>query len=294
MTTSSQALKFPSPCGDYGSYQLLENISWNIGPGMFPSPCGDYGSYLMVSPLIVFAVTVSVPLRGLWFLSPKLLRTCHRFRRCRFRPLAGIMVLIINEVNHDKVEEIKKFPSPCGDYGSYHSQNRKHRAPSLIRFRPLAGIMVLIASCPLSDYIVLHAVSVPLRGLWFLSCRLMRSMKTTNSTCFRPLAGIMVLIGDDADTMLDIVCGFRPLAGIMVLIPYMTNTERLISSALFPSPCGDYGSYLNIPATFGIPDDLVSVPLRGLWFLSTYFVVERKLFGRFPSPCGDYGSYQVF
>ena len=51
-------------------------------------------------------------------------------------------------------------------------------------------------------------------------------------------------------------------------------------------------------ATFDIPDDLkapsVSVPLRGLWFLST----SRK--GRnhheknkFPSPYGDYGSYLI-
>ena len=38
---------------------------------------------------------------------------------------------------------------------------------------------------------------------------------------------------------------------------------------------------------------LVSVPLRGLWFLS--FAKRNdytNLIVLFPSPCGDYGSYQ--
>ena len=63
-------LMFPSPCGDYGSYQreiggykyklqpsfrplagimVLINVKGIIGhmvKDMFPSPCGDYGSYL--------------------------------------------------------------------------------------------------------------------------------------------------------------------------------------------------------------------------------------------------------
>ena len=38
---------------------------------------------------------------------------------------------------------------------------------------------------------------------------------------------------------------------------------------VFPSPCGDYGSYL--------------APSR----------LTRPLFGAFPSPCGDYGSYRL-
>ena len=38
--------KFPSPCGDYGSY--LAGGKWTTGHSLnkFPSPCGDYGSYL--------------------------------------------------------------------------------------------------------------------------------------------------------------------------------------------------------------------------------------------------------
>ena len=36
--------KFPSPCGDYGSYQeLLKQFKEH--KKKFPSPCGDYGSY---------------------------------------------------------------------------------------------------------------------------------------------------------------------------------------------------------------------------------------------------------
>ena len=37
---------------------------------------------------------------------------------------------------------------------------------------------------------------------------------------------------------------------------------------------------------------VVSVPLRGLWFLS--YAAVRRIIGSiawFPSPCGDYGSY---
>ena len=35
----------------------------------------------------------------------------------------------------------------------------------------------------------------------------------------------------------------------------------------------------------------VSVPLRGLWFLSWENSCDIPLFEWFPSPCGDYGSY---
>ena len=38
---------FPSPCGDYGSYQILNRAMTTNGNG-FPSPCGDYGSYPLV------------------------------------------------------------------------------------------------------------------------------------------------------------------------------------------------------------------------------------------------------
>ena len=62
-------------------------------------------------------------------------------------------------------------------------------------------------------------ISVPLRGLWFLSNDKRRSNQKIRRTNFRPLAGIMVLIylvrvllAKDDDS------NFRPLAGIMVLI----------------------------------------------------------------------------
>ena len=61
-------------------------------------------------------------------------------------------------------------------------------------------------------------VSVPLRGLWFLSGAGRREfiMKTTS---FRPLAGIMVLIATDYKIIrVHFHNSFRPLAGIMVLI----------------------------------------------------------------------------
>ena len=38
------------------------------------------------------------------------------------------------------------FPSPCGDYGSYHKISGTFVQDLIIRrFRPLAGIMVLIS-----------------------------------------------------------------------------------------------------------------------------------------------------
>ena len=38
--------EFPSPCGDYGSYQQEPTRTYTALLFMFPSPCGDYGSYL--------------------------------------------------------------------------------------------------------------------------------------------------------------------------------------------------------------------------------------------------------
>ena len=39
---------------------------------------------------------------------------------------------------------MRKFPSPCGDYGSYRG-HKKHTPLKILNcFRPLAGIMVLI------------------------------------------------------------------------------------------------------------------------------------------------------
>ena len=116
---------------------MLENMS-------FPSPCGDYGSYLRHFSRTAGRKTgqVSVPLRGLWFLSNRLPGKRRR-PLARFRPLAGIMVLISQDVDNDK-NKYTPFPSPCGDYGSY-------------QLRVLVCLIKAIR------------VSVPLRGLWFLS-----------------------------------------------------------------------------------------------------------------------------
>ena len=59
---------------------------------------------------------------------------------------------------------------------------------------------------------------------------------------FRPLAGIMVLIIIVMVMVCRLSC-FRPLAGIMVLILIgLCCLANYIEQ--FPSPCGDYGSYL--------------------------------------------------
>ena len=60
---------------------------------LFPSPYGDYGSYLRI--VIV-----------------------HCFSPFGFRPLTGIMVLIIAEAKGE-IAMMSSFPSPYGDYGSY-------------------------------------------------------------------------------------------------------------------------------------------------------------------------------
>ena len=110
-------------------------------------------------------------------------------------------------------------------------------------FRPLAGIMVLI---------FYHTIP---------QCRQFGG--------FRPLAGIMVLIdGERTDEDVYSTLGFRPLAGIMVLINCLFLVIRFSPSREFPSPCGDYGSYLRLIFPEKQPYTTVSVPLRGLWFLS--------------------------
>ena len=112
---------------------------------MFPSPCGDYGSYpfrllCCLKPL----VHSFRPLAGIMVLINSTVTSIFTNMTASFRPLAGIMVLI----NFEQVSNVlggKTFPSPCGDYGSYHA--RKYA---------LNGLFCI-------------DVSVPLRGLWFLS-----------------------------------------------------------------------------------------------------------------------------
>ena len=111
---------------------------------------------------------LSVSLRGLWFLSQRRpLQVSQRLNS--FRPLTGIMVLIdvVNLIQSFVAQ--KEFPSPYGDYGSYHGKLKikktlgynafpspygdygsyrwriKHVSLCLYQsFRPLTGIMVLI------------------------------------------------------------------------------------------------------------------------------------------------------
>ena len=65
--------------------------------------------------------------------------------------------------------KILVFPSPCGDYGSYHSLIGERTRTCSLSFRPLAGIMVLIEAQDTGLIVSCTVVSVPLRGLWFLS-----------------------------------------------------------------------------------------------------------------------------
>ena len=89
---------------------------------MFPSPCGDYGSYLFVCHGNFSLLKVSVPLRGLWFLSTASLLSIALNSLRGFRPLAGIMVLIDADVETRGIILVSRFPSPCGDYGSYQQE----------------------------------------------------------------------------------------------------------------------------------------------------------------------------
>ena len=62
------------------------------------------------------------------------------------------------------------FPSPCGDYGSYLAEDVTDIINDYCEcFRPLAGIMVLILADRPDRRHSRIDVSVPLRGLWFLS-----------------------------------------------------------------------------------------------------------------------------
>ena len=217
---------------------------------------------------------VSVPLRGLWFLS-----TWKRLRcattTSSFRPLAGIMVLIVIPLSSNTFKNssfrplagimvlIKQgtkipclgtagFPSPCGDYGSYHVRNVGNISKRTNSF-----------PSPCGDYgsyqdEVFTKVQVDF-GQFPSPCGDYGSYRHgTRSYCsfklesFRPLAGIMVLIAKTASLI--------------------TSAETLVSVPLrglwflsFKQAMAIVNSILN-----------VSVPLRGLWFLSGREKVMRK------------------
>ena len=136
---------------------------------------------------------VSVPLRGLWFLSYCLLE-------------------------QGKVK-MRLFPSPCGDYGSYHFRCYITTGMILSLFPSPCGDYGSYQHTSRDDRTLTTSVSVPLRGLWFLS---------------KGGVGRCIKVGPKS---------FRPLAGIMVLINYRKVLLMVLT-------------------------EKVSVPLRGLWFLS--------------------------
>ena len=106
-----------------GIMVLILGVGLYLGsttPWSFPSPYGDYGSYRRIHTILADKVArkVSVPLRGLWFLS---------------------------KTKTDKFTiNLEMFPSPYGDYGSYRLQSPQGRNHEVLCFRPLTGIMVLI------------------------------------------------------------------------------------------------------------------------------------------------------
>ena len=136
---------------------------------------------------------VSVPLRGLWFLSYCLLE-------------------------QGKVK-MRLFPSPCGDYGSYHFRCYITTGMILSLFPSPCGDYGSYQHTSRDDRTLTTSVSVPLRGLWFLS---------------KGGVGRCIKVGPKS---------FRPLAGIMVLIILGRYCHCQRREESFPSPCGDYGSY---------------------------------------------------
>ena len=170
-------------------------------------------------PIELTSLSVSVPLRGLWFLSAEnpLDFTWWQEQDVSV-PLRGLWFL--SKAGYLPTDETSLVKS----------------------FRPLTGIMVLISPSE-NDYILLPE-------------------------SFRPLTGIMVLISLCYASRYNEIASFRPLTGIMVLIRMASNMNTS-AKATFPSPYGDYGSYRSAGLICSIIFVIVvSVPLRGLWFLS--------------------------
>ena len=136
------------------------------------------------------------------------------------------------------------FPSPYGDYGSYHAMYCNDTTTWNLLF-----------PSPYGDY-----------GSYLGGPGCFRR---PYHRCFRPLTGIMVLIRQTcAHWGRNYEQGFRPLTGIMVLICDGLYTVHPPEKGLFPSPYGDYGSYREDGTATRYKTKRVSVPLRGLWFLS--------------------------
>ena len=65
-------------------------------------------------------ITISVPLRGLWFLSGLIEETQEGIPVMISVPLRGLWFLS-NGSGLQNYPRPFSFPSPCGDYGSYHT-----------------------------------------------------------------------------------------------------------------------------------------------------------------------------
>ena len=107
---------------------------------MFPSPCGDYGSYLnrILISYVVPLYKVSVPLRGLWFLSTGIMTTITETMTSVSVPLRGLWFLSTEKVK-TKVLIDPLFPSPCGDYGSYRDGDSEDTFCRLLKFPSPCG-----------------------------------------------------------------------------------------------------------------------------------------------------------
>ena len=183
------------------------------------------------------------PLAGIMVLIGKLLFLNIRKPYIRIRPLAGIMVLIFKSPKGGNITFVDMNPSPCGDYGSYPVPQMNEQ------FHPSGK-----NPSPCGDYgsyrqpgrrlsVGIMDESVPLRGLWFLSCS--RSLTIP----YRPIR-------------------IRPLAGIMVLI--VRKEEKNMATYEDESVPLRGLWFLSHTILFAVVVDDVceSVPLRGLWFLS--------------------------
>ena len=183
-------------------------------------------------------------------------------RKC-FRPLTGIMVLIF--IWHFMMMTLCDCFRPLAGIMVLINIRRMLGIAKSSGFRPLAGIMVLIQTVLIDGLIAGRLVSVPLRGLWFLS----RLNFLTNLKKFK----FPSPYGDYGSYHDDYKLGY---AYLVERFPspygdYGSYRRSYFSRAglvAFPSPYGDYGSYHYIERFINIQRNVVSVPLRGLWFLS--------------------------
>ena len=136
------------------------------------------------------------------------------------------MILIYLGLEHELSGVGEEFPSPCGDYGSYHLQANCITIISLLdSFRPLTGIMVLIRYRQ-------------------------EDSQTVVNKCFRPLTGIMVLILKFLDTHIGNLKQFPSPYGDYGSYRIITYSYMSFPYIRFPSPYGDYGSYLRWEAGY--------------------------------------------